>query len=726
MSESTQSRPQPPSIQDPKSGDAPLWLLGSENMDDGGAEPEQYDTEEEEFEYETDQPNWTRRAKDAWRFSTSFVDSNYRRLWDDSIRAFNNQHPGDSKYNSEIFKKRSHLFVPKTRAIVRKNEAAAAAAFFSNLDRISVSAQNQNDQQERVSADVMQQLLQYRLTKSIAWFQIVLGGMQDAQIQGASVAHVYWRYSMKRDAKGKLVRHEDKPCVDLVPIENFRFDPSANWTDPINSSPYLIHVIPMFAVDVKARMTRPDPKGRQWKSYPDSALVADGADDSTRRTRVGNQQDPALERRSVSDYDIVFVHRHIHRWDGTDYEFLTLRSERMLTDPEPLEMTVFHGRRPYVMGSMMIETHKPMAQPLPNLVKDLQEEINEIKNQRLDNVKFVLNKGYFAKRGKNVDLPALVRNVPGRVVLMDDPTADVVENQWQDVTQSAYLEEDRNTANFDELVGNFSSASVQTARSPREPARAMTLLQAPANMLTEYALMTYSETFVVPILRQLVLLEQHYETDQNILNLAGQKSKQFQKFGMDKVTDDLLEKEMVVNVNVGMGNTDPVTKMQKFLAGINSFAAVAARPPPGMNLSEVWKEIAALSGYQDGERFTIGNDPEVIKLQQQNQQLMQAIQKLMQERKDKSEANQVKLETNRQDNIVKLLLADKEDTHQNLQLYAKHLAQKDMLESSAAQKAMQQQPGAAPAGPVPRPQTPAQAMPGQGLPGAEQLGAMQR
>jgi hypothetical protein len=725
MSESTQSRPQPPSIQDPKSGDAPLWLLGSENMDDGGAEPEQYDTEEEEFEYETDQPNWTRRAKDAWRFSTSFVDSNYRRLWDDSIRAFNNQHPGDSKYNSEIFKKRSHLFVPKTRAIVRKNEAAAAAAFFSNLDRISVSAQNQNDQQERVSADVMQQLLQYRLTKSIPWFQIVLGGMQDAQIQGASVAHVYWRYSMKRDAKGKLVRHEDKPCVDLVPIENFRFDPSANWTDPINSSPYLIHVIPMFAVDVKARMARPDPKGRQWKSYPDSALVADGADDSTRRTRVGNQQDPALERRSVSDYDIVFIHRHIHRWDGTDYEFLTLRSERMLTDPEPLEMTVFHGRRPYVMGSMMIETHKPMAQPLPNLVKDLQEEINEIKNQRLDNVKFVLNKGYFAKRGKNVDLPALVRNVPGRVVLMDNPQEDVVENQWQDVTQSAYLEEDRNTANFDELVGNFSSASVQTARSPREPARAMTLLQAPANMLTEYALMTYSETFVVPILRQLVLLEQHYETDQNILNLAGQKSKQFQKAGMDKVTDDLIEKEMVVNVNVGMGNTDPVTKMQKFLAGINSFAAVAARPPPGMNLSEVWKEIAALSGYQDGERFTIGNDPEVIKLQQQNQQLMQAIQKLMAERKDKSEANQVKLETNRQDNIVKLLLADKEDQHQNVQMYAKHLAMKDMSEH---QQSMQPSAGAPPAAgePMPRPQTPAQAMPGQGMPGADQIGAMQR
>ena len=72
------------------------------------------------------------------------------------------------------------------------------------------------------------------------------------------------------------------------------------------------------------------------------------------------------------------------------------------------------------------------------LVKPLQEEANDLQNQRMDNVKLVLNKRWFAKRGKNVDLPALVRNVPGRVVLMDDPAADVVENNWPDVTSSSF------------------------------------------------------------------------------------------------------------------------------------------------------------------------------------------------------------------------------------------------------------------------------------------------
>ena len=76
----------------------------------------------------------------------------------------------------------------------------------------------------------------------------------------------------------------------------------------------------------------------------------------------------------------------------------------MLTEPEPLDQTVFHGRRPYVMGVASIETHKVFPTPIPQMVRGLQDEINEIKNQRLDNVKFVLNKGYFAKRGKNVSI----------------------------------------------------------------------------------------------------------------------------------------------------------------------------------------------------------------------------------------------------------------------------------------------------------------------------------
>jgi hypothetical protein len=692
VNESTAMRPQPPSIQDPRAGDLPLDYMGVEDEGEGAAPDIEDPSEHDDFD--PDQPNWMRRAKDAYRFSTSWTDSNYRKKWEDGIRAFNSQHPGDSKYNSEIFKKRSNLYVPKTRAIIRKNEAAVAAALFSNTDRISCTALNPADQQERIGAEVMQELLQYRLTKSIPWFQFVMGGIQDAQTTGAAVAHWHWSYSTRKDAKGKIVKTSDKPVAELIPIENFRFDPSASWIDPVNSSPYLIHIFPMYVTDVKSRMERPDPKGRKWIRVPDRMLIGPPQDDSTRRARQGGMQDAATEDRTVSDYGLVWIHRHIHRFNGTDYEFYTLRSERLLTEPEPLEMTVFHGKRPYVFGSWQIESHKPIPSGTPEISKALQDEINDVKNSRIDNVKFVLNKGYFAKRGKNVDLPALVRNVPGRIVLMDDPEHDVVENSWPDVTQSAYLEEDRNNQSFDELLGNFSASSIQMGRAPREPARSMTLLQGPATILTEYMLKTYVETFIVPGLRQLVLLEQHYETDSNVMEIAKEKSKLFQRYGMNRVTDDMIQREMLVNCNVGMGATDPTTRLQKFLIAIDAFTKTSVKPPPGIDLKEVFKEIMALTGYQDGERFTNQQDPEKVKLMQQIQMLTQKLMVMGMKIHDRSEANQVKERVATQSNIVKLAIAGKQMRQKDVHIYANHLIAKEQAEQAhqlSLQQGQQQQ-----------------------------------
>src|SRR5882762_1777832 len=258
MPKSKPWRTQPPSLSDPKDGGrrafddgrnladaSPEEALGRERLHGWriGVDTEpppginwqgQSETQKDEPVEEADtgeaftEPDWDQRAQDALDYSTTYLDQNYRKQWDDSLRAFNNQHPGDSKYNSESFKKRSSIYVPKIRSIIRKNEAAAAAAFFSNMDRTSIQGLNQGDIRQRISAELNQALLQYRLTKSIPWFHVILGGAQDAQTMGACVWNPYWEYITRRDPKTrelKLVR--DQPRVDLRPLENIRFDPSA-------------------------------------------------------------------------------------------------------------------------------------------------------------------------------------------------------------------------------------------------------------------------------------------------------------------------------------------------------------------------------------------------------------------------------------------------------------------------------------------------------------------
>jgi len=687
---------------------------------------------------ESPMPDWLQRAQRAFRSSTTYVDANYRKSWEDSIRAFNNQHSTDSKYSSPAYDKRSRLFRPKTRTIIRKNEAAAAAAFFSSMDVVSLLPVDPNNQAEIASAAIMKELLQVRLTKTIPWYLLLLGGLQDAQTTGVACAHVYWNYeeanpintglnaieeteekaqevseeypaqsdlpegAMQATEKGELTEQiqpeatvvvvenepeilKDQPAIDLVPIENIRIDPGANWTDPINTSPYVIHLIPMYAMDVKEKM-----KSGEWREMPDSQLMAatEITPDSTRITRNKNKDDPyAADVRDVSDYEIVWVQRHIHKHNAEDWEFYTLGDIAMLTEARPLKDSVFTGKRPYVMGCCNIETHKVMPSSIPQLSKGLQDETNEVANQRIDNVKFVLNKKWFVKRGKEADVQGLLRNVPGGVVMLDDPEMDVKEVNWPDVTASSFQEHSALSMEMDELLGNFNPASLMIAGAANSPAKNMAMLSNSQGTLTEYLLRTYVETFVQPVLRMLMLLEQKYETDQTILAIAGKRAQLFQRFGIDQVTDDLLEKELTLTVNVGMGATDPAAKLNKFIAGITAYTAIMSRPVLGLNVQEVGKEIFGHLGYADGSRFTTNDNPAVLQLQQQLQQAMGLIQQLQQKVKDKQTGHLVALEKTKATNattIQKTLIQEENENKRSLATHMRALMESQKSLQSAS------------------------------------------
>jgi hypothetical protein len=681
-----------------------------------------------------EEPDWLSRAQRAFAASTSYIDTNYRKQWEDSIRAFNNQHPSESKYNAPAYDKRSRIFRPKTRAIIRKNEAAAAAAFFSNMDTTTVQPNDPNNLAEVASSEIMKQLLQYRLTKTIPWYQIVLGGLQDAQTTGAAAAHVHWEYeekspediaeeaieqveeaekpetpetpegseseyptqtalpenAMMATAEGGLAERpeapkveavivvqekpvvvKDAPAVDLIPLENCRFDPGASWIDPVNTSPYFIHLIPMYALDVKEKM-----RAGTWKKMGNEELLAatEISPDSTRIARNKNKDDPyATAIRDVTDYEIIWVQRHIHRHRGEDLEFYTLGDIALLTDPQPLKKNVFTGKRPYVLGVCNLETHKAIPSPIPSLVKGLQDETNEVANQRLDNVKFVLNKKWFVKRGKEADVNGLLRNVPGGVVMLDDPEGDVREITWPDVTSSAFEEHRTLSMEMDELLGNFNPVGLMTGGAMNAPVRNMAMLSNNQGTLTEYLIRTYVETFVQPILRMLMLMEQKYETDQVIIGLAGKRAQLHQKFGIDRVTDELLEKELTLTVNVGMGATDPSAKLQKFIAGVTAYMTIVSRPVPGLNTGEVGKEIFSHMGYSDGARFISTDNPQVIQLQQQVQQLMQVNAQLQQRVKDKQTGHMVSLQKTRETNQTAIAQTQIKEEGQNRRSLATHM-----------------------------------------------------
>lgn len=466
--------------------------------------------------------DWLSLAHEAYEASTTYVDAFLRPEWERSLKQWQSRHAGDSKYMNEAYKGRSKLFRPKTRGAIRKNEAMAAGAYFSTQDVVSITPVDDSNTLSRISAELMHGLLNHRLTHTIPWFQLLIGAYQEAQVIGAVCSHQYWEY----DAAQK----KDQPCIELVPPENMRIDAAASWIDPINTSPYIIRLIPMYMGEVKQRMVTPDPKtGKvRWRSVSDGDLMSASKEhwDPTRMTRE-RRNDPKDQDQAVSDFSIIWVRQVIVRQQGQDWVYYTVGAEHLLSDPLPLVEVYYHGMRPFVMGTAVLETHRVWPSSIPELTREVQSEINEITNQRLDNVKFVLNKRYFARRDARLDIRSLTRNTPGSVTLMNDPDADVKVQSTPDVTSSAFQEQDRPNLDFDEVAGTFSNSSVMSNRKLNETVGGMNILTQGANQLSEYQLRIFTETWTEKVLRQVVALEKEYETDPLILSIAGQQSKLF-------------------------------------------------------------------------------------------------------------------------------------------------------------------------------------------------------
>lgn len=574
--------------------------------------------------------NFLDLARDADNSSTTWFDSNVRQTIQSSVNQFYGRHDTGSRYHEAFFKSRSKLFMPKTRSNIRKHEAAAAAAYFSTQDVVQVSAFNDDDKSEKAAADFYKEILNLRLTssgpRSIDWYQNLIGAYQDTMVNGACVSFQYWDHK------------NNKPDTRLIPLENFRFDPACDWVNPIESSPYLIEKMPMRVGEIKEKIRKGD-----FLPVTDEQLAAARRPETNVVSQARNQgrTDPIQRSNMVKEFDIVWVHLNIINQMGIDWCFYTLASDAYLTSPVPLEEMWSHGQRPYVMGKAIIEAHKNYPSSIPQMTKDMQAYQNSIVNQRLDNARLAMDKRYFVKFGSKVDHDSITRNSPGSITMVTDVEKDVKVVSTPDVNPSAYKEQNLLDIAMDDLTGGFNSGTMQSNRSLNETVGGMNLISQSANQVSEYQLKTFSHTWVEPVLRQLLLIEQYNETDETIIQLAASNAQLVKKY-QGVTWEDIRMKDLMLTVQVGMGATNPATRLEKFTMAITALAnsgPVASQM--GLKMDEVIKEVFGALGYKDGARFFDDQvDPQVTALQQQVQQLTQ---ELAQKRNPAVDASQVEI-----------------------------------------------------------------------------------
>jgi hypothetical protein len=594
-----------------------------------------------------------RLASEAYESSTDYVDANYRKKWETSLRYFDSRHASDSKYYKDAYKHRHKHFRPKSRSIARRIEALVANAYFSNEQRINVEPQNPNDPMAAATAQMTQSLMDYRLKKSIPWFLTVVGAMQDAVKTGVCVSYNYWCYRSRPATRtveepavnpftgGPLIDPmsgqpvmqsreeqydeviEDRPKIELFPVEYLRISPNAKWDDPINTSPYVGRMVPMTVADIRAKMATADRSGRKWRDFSESEIKAKGQlpdRDTTAQARLAGRQDPKEDHTEVEDYEIAWAIEWFVQRGTETFVYWTLGADTLLSDVMPLEDVYLHGKVPITMGYCVLETHKPMPEGIIGIGAPTQRIINDNVNMRNDNVALVLSKQWAIRAGQQVDTSNLMYGVPGGVTAFQNPETDIRPLEWNDVTSSAYQEQDRHNVDYDELVGNFSASSVMTGKNMSETVGGMEILGSGAATLSEYTVLLFTETWVVPTLSQLGMLEQFYETDERVFAVCGKAAQDAYRLKhaeyaegeqesppVDEIIENLITDDAMVTITVGMNATDPNRKLQRFLFACNQVAQFSANMPPAANTAEMAKEVFRILGLGDGSRFWDAN-----------------------------------------------------------------------------------------------------------------------
>jgi DNA-binding FrmR family transcriptional regulator len=648
---------------------------GSEFRDAGGNASGATDSTNKTGQGEDSNQSFLELARAAETIHNGFIAAQRRTAWQDTLRAYHNEHSQRSRFSdkkNDAFRNRSDLFRPKTRSAVRKNCTAAANALFSNSDVVSITAENDSNPVKQASASAIKEIVNYRLDRTstkggIPWFRTVVGGMMNAQLTALVVSKQYWDYSVSKgkktfdvtetatdEATGEPIPHpetgepmtrtyqeeqetekivRDRPYCALVAPENAMLDVGAPWDDPVQGGDYFVARWPMTVEAVRTMLKSPGKKGAtKWLKVEDSVLSGAAAEyDSEGLRQIRNQgQDPqAAKAAGPPQTRMLWMHENFWRIDGVDMHWWTVGTRAVASEPQPTEESYPEqfGERPYAVGYGAIEPHTVYPMAPAESWQPVQKEINNIVNLRIDTMMQALSPIAKVKAGTMFDWAQLHRRGgPDANIIVRD-VKDLEFDRMPSSSMESYKEVELLNNDFDDLAGVFGQSSVQSNRSLNETVGGMRLLSGTANGVTEFDLRVFTETWVEVVLRQIVRLCQFYETDETVLELAGDRAK-MERFGVDQITDNDLMTECSVKVNVGIGSVDPTERIKKVMAVMQALGGIAPYMTKkwGVKGEEIIPELFGLAGYNDGMRFFEevggeggGQDPEAAQAQMEGE-----------------------------------------------------------------------------------------------------------
>lgn len=342
-----------------------------------------------------------------------------------------------------------------------------------------------------------------------------------AIMYGTAISKQTWKYKEKMIMSREMTEHEvlmddgttvmiplrvpvqkkkvvyDAPDMKNIPIETFFFDPSAADVD---DSPYCIQEYFKELHELQ--------QGEKEGYYKNISKISE------------EKQDGALKARfDASGLTIGDMANGVRLWEyWTDDWCVTLANKSTVIRVE--ENPYFHRRKPFTRWVAVAMPNEFYGKSMVETLVDLQSELNTIRNQRIDNVSLALNRMFLIAKGSGIDIDQL-KSRPNGFIEVDDVDKDIKELIVQDVTSSAYRDEEITKTDMDVTSGVHNQDRGQ-AGERRETATTATLLSSASSERFRMQILLMEEDSLTDLGRQLAELNKQFLDDDTYIIITSE------------------------------------------------------------------------------------------------------------------------------------------------------------------------------------------------------------
>lgn len=413
--------------------------------------------------------------------------------------------------------------------------------------------------------------------------------VRNTLIYGTGISKLSWQF----DRQNEL----DAPHVDIVDILDFYIDPNAT---SIEDAEWVIHRTQQRMDQIQSNPNFDQLEVKKLKSGTKGVTV----------DQYKEQKRAAIDGSSASQIQKKGMVELKEYWglfdledDGEKKEYIiTIANDQYVLRMEenPFAQFLSQPKPFFIMRDVKIP-HEFYGVGMVEPMERLQEELNDTRNQRMDNVTLVLNRMWQVVRGADIDENELISR-PGGIIHTNIPNG-ATPLPTADMTRSSYEEESIIKGDIQQASGvsGFESGapagpelSVDTATGVRAVVeRASVRFRAKIQSM-ELALRSF--------MKGLIQFDQYFIDHEKIIRLEGDMGIEFTRLTPEEIRGNF-------DVFIEAGSSQPISQILKRQEAMQLFQILALAPE--VNRQKLIQELLDAFGIKNKKEYLAQQQPQV-------------------------------------------------------------------------------------------------------------------